>query len=698
MKTHTKTSKFKRFRIISLTILLTLLVSSFTSKAQETIALGNYSLAKQVNSRQSLVNFTYYNPGFLIPLTLKVRDVSFSPTSNIGMIHGATWVGGFSGNALTFNGVDNYIRVNNTASFDFTDAITVEARVRPNVVNNWKQSSVVTAFEESKYKWKMGLTNTGDLRFDVYGNQTEGVSAYGGLVEANKWYHIVGTFDGTNLRVYLNGFEVGVKYWPYPMQNVTPATYIGYEPVNGRYFNGTIDEVRIYNRALNASEVSYRFHEVDIRIGVVAEWKFDEGNSIIATDTSQNVSVSVVASNIGMIHGATWVGGFSGNALTFNGVDNYIRVNNTASFDFTDAITVEARVRPNVVNNWKQSSVVTAFEESKYKWKMGLTNTGDLRFDVYGNQTEGVSAYGGLVEANKWYHIVGTFDGTNLRVYLNGFEVGVKYWPYPMQNVTPATYIGYEPVNGRYFNGTIDEVRIYNRALNASEVSYSSWNMMPLNTSGLVAWWRINEGSGGCVYNYAPSIDDDFTILENVKGPPSSGWFNNTIILPDYEGTYKIIVSTPIGVFHQIIKASKLHCTIEVISNRMEKLQPIGSTITIFGTVNYCDGAKVKNGYVSVNGTPIKISGGFWSFNVTETNSGKYVYEISDGNDGEGVNMLFTYPKDTIFYSPQTEAPSSFSRIDNSVIIFEITLVFILFASIAYEIKKMKLQFDAQER
>jgi len=262
-----------------------------------------------------------------------------------------------------------------------------------------------------------------------------------------------------------------------------------------------------------------------------------------------------------------------------------------------------------------------------------------------------------------------------------------------MQNVTPTIYIGFEPVNERYFNGTIDEVRIYNRALNASEVFYSSWNTMPLNISGLVAWWRINESSGKRIYNYAPNIDNNFTILENTTGSPSSGWFNSTISLPDYEGTFKIIANTPSRIFHQIIKTSKLHCTIGVITNGMEKLQPLGSTITIFGTVNYCDGAKVKNGSVNVNGTSIKISEGFWSLNVTEMTAGKYIYEILNGNDGEEVHVLFSRPK-YIFYFSEPEMPSSYSRIDIFTIIFEITLVFILFASIAYEIMTSKLKFN----
>jgi len=395
------------------------------------------------------------------------------------------------------------------------------------------------------------------------------------------------------------------------------------------------------------------------------------------------VDVSVVAANFGAKYGAAWVDRDSGKALSFDGINDYVQINSSVTFDFTNAITVEAWITPNLVNNWSQASIISAFEGSKYKWKLGLNNIGNVRFDLYSGQADFISTIGGSVEACNWSHIVGTFDDAGICVYLNGIKVGENNWPYQLQNVNPNLSIGLESVNGRYFNGAIDEIRIYNRALNSDEIFYSYSKGTPFDTSGLQAWWRFDEGVGDYAYNNAPHVQEQnaFITLASVNGSSINGWFNNTISLPQHEGTFLLKAITSDEISYQTIKSSRLHCTIDTLF----KLHEANTTVTLFGTVNYNDGTRTQNGTVYVNGLPVAFSDGFWSFDVTEPTVGKKVYQITGGNDNKGVSMLFAQPKLSVNYSYLTENSVIHPRTDTFFIIFEITLLLILFGSILFE-------------
>lgn len=174
---------------------------------------------------------------------------------NNGTITEAAWVAGKIGYALSFDGVNDYV-LGSTSPNSLT-AMTVAAWVKPDVVDNWKQASVVTKFEAGKYQWKIGLTDTGGGRFDVYESQTSYRSAIGGLFTVGVWAHMAGTFDGRFVKIYVNGAYQGLGGFPAPttIQDVAASLRVGCEPVGSRYFDGVIDEVMIFNKVLSADEI-----------------------------------------------------------------------------------------------------------------------------------------------------------------------------------------------------------------------------------------------------------------------------------------------------------------------------------------------------------------------------------------------------------------------------------------------------------
>jgi Concanavalin A-like lectin/glucanases superfamily/Bacterial Ig-like domain len=197
--------------------------------------------------------------------------------------------------------------------------------------------------------------------------------------------------------------------------------------------------------------------------GLVGAWGFNEGSGTAAADASGN-------GNNGSITGATWTtSGRYGAALTFNGTSNTVAVNDSATLDLTNGMTLEAWVYPTTTSGWR----TVLMKES----------TGGLAWTLYGNDnashpsltvnTGGADqALAGVqpLPANTWTFLTGTYDGATMRLYVNGTQVSSRAMTGNLSVTAGALRIGGNAVWGEYFAGRIDDVRIYNRALTAAEI------------------------------------------------------------------------------------------------------------------------------------------------------------------------------------------------------------------------------------
>jgi len=200
--------------------------------------------------------------------------------------------------------------------------------------------------------------------------------------------------------------------------------------------------------------------------GVVAYWKFDEGSGPTVYDNSGN-------SNGGTIYGASWVNGISGKALSFDGVNDYVDVtiSNPVLPLGDNSHTIEAWIKP--VQNDGSRGVLY------YGNIYGGAYSGAVRWlysDWDGDKGVSCGYYGGEVATynfptlNSWTHLAWTYDGTTNKLYVNGNLCGTSTFTANTQSSTKLR-IG-RAINGsiQYFNGIIDEVKIYNRVMSASEV------------------------------------------------------------------------------------------------------------------------------------------------------------------------------------------------------------------------------------
>ncbi|MEH2449278.1 MAG: LamG-like jellyroll fold domain-containing protein [Nostoc sp.] len=210
-------------------------------------------------------------------------------------------------------------------------------------------------------------------------------------------------------------------------------------------------------------------------IGLLGYWKFDEATGKTVLDSSGN-------NNKGSLINSSRTVGLYGQALQVSGKNSsHASIPASVSLNsMSNQITVSAWARPNgkpvgfqAVVNRQIGTLVhpdqfflgfgTRNRVTTYKWELGTTNgEGDV--------------YKGLPTADRWVHLVGTYDGSMLRLYVDGVQIGAN-------PVTGNLLVDNNPVTigaaenyaegtplGDCFNGLVDEVRIYNRALSATEI------------------------------------------------------------------------------------------------------------------------------------------------------------------------------------------------------------------------------------
>jgi glucose/arabinose dehydrogenase/PKD repeat protein len=196
--------------------------------------------------------------------------------------------------------------------------------------------------------------------------------------------------------------------------------------------------------------------------GPVVALPLDEGIGSTVRDVSGNV-------NDGTISGAAWTpAGKYGPGLTFDGVDDWVTVADADSLDIGGPLTLEAWVKPRVQGIWDNVLVKEAPASLAY----ALYATGDAGAPRP-NAAVGVSELfaPGVLPTGAWTHLAATYDGSAIRIYVDGVLVATQGGVTAPPTTGNPLRIGGDTIGSdEFFDGSIDEIRIYDRALTADEV------------------------------------------------------------------------------------------------------------------------------------------------------------------------------------------------------------------------------------
>src|SRR5262245_57180055 len=539
--------------------------TSYSYRVRGTDAAGNlspYSNTASATTSASATQGLVAAFGFDEGSGRTVTDASGN--GNTGTIADATWVAsGKYGKALQFNGTSALVTVPDAASLHLSGGMTLEAWVNPSAVSaDWRD--VIYKGNDNFY---LSATSTEasspDAGMIAGGSYAD---AFGpAALPASSWSYLAETYDGSTLRLYVNGTEVASTAHTGTIANSANPLQIGGDSIYGQFFDGLIDEVRVYNVALTAAQIqtdqatpvnngpdttaptqpgtltasavsggevdlswgastdnvgvtgylvercqgagcssftqiatatgtsykdtglsastsySYRVRGTDAAgnlspysntasattsasatQGLVAAFGFDEGSGRTVTDASGN-------GNTGTIADATWVAsGKYGKALQFNGTSALVTVPDAASLHLSGGMTLEAWVNPSAVSaDWRD--VIYKGNDNFY---LSATSTEasspDAGMIAGGSYAD---AFGpAALPASSWSYLAETYDGSTLRLYVNGTEVASTAHTGTIANSANPLQIGGDSIYGQFFDGLIDEVRVYNVALTAAQI------------------------------------------------------------------------------------------------------------------------------------------------------------------------------------------------------------------------------------
>jgi Concanavalin A-like lectin/glucanases superfamily len=432
-----------------------------------------------------------------------------------GTIEGASWFeNGKYGSALDFDGENDCVTVENAPDLQLTEELTLETWVKPE--GSGKSEPVI--FKETPwyfgYSLYLGIGEEGHM---------EGLIGEEGYVfkdtedpeklETGVWNHVALTFDGAHMRLYVNGGLVDTTAAEGAWSSSGPLS-IGCSSEFEDNFDGLIDEVRIYNRALSAGEITS-----DAGAGLqtpsrtpVAAYSFDAGEGETVED--------LTGEHDGAIEGASWFeNGKYGSTLNFDGENDCVTVEDAPDLQLTEELTLEAWVKP----KGSGASEPIIFKETPwffgYSLYLGINEHGHME-GLIGEEgyESSVAEDPAKLETNVWSHIALTFDGSHMRLHVNGQLVDTSKAEGPWGTSGPLS-IGCSEEFEDNFKGLIDEVRVYNRALSAAEISADAGAGLQTPQNTPVAAYSFDAGEG--------EVAEDVTANEHDGAIEGASWFEN---------------------------------------------------------------------------------------------------------------------------------------------------------------------------
>jgi Concanavalin A-like lectin/glucanases superfamily len=419
---------------------------------------------------------------------------------------------------IKMSNVADRVRVPYNAALSLTQ-FTVAAWVKVSSVSNAGYQTVVCKqYDAGNQNYTLYIhNNKAEITFQRAPIATGSGQVATGTTNLNdnEWHYIAGTFDGANLKIYVDGvLETNTASTFTPLTSNLDFS-IGAWPNGDNPLTGNIDEVSVWNFARTQTDIQNNMttNVVGNESGLVAYYNFNNNDR-----SGQNR----VVTNLCTATGATLNGLTYGTALTplfecapppftspecnmqLDGVNDYAQAANNAAINLSQ-FSVGSYFKTTNAGSLK----VIMFKDvdgTNHNYKLSVSATNKAQISFTNTLSATITAIGTTtITDGNWHYAVGTYDGANLKIYVDGvLEATTSSATTPMTG-TNALNLGVNNGGTNRFNGNIDELSVWNTALSLAQIQSFIGQRLAGNEAGLVAYYNFagnaKNGQGITIIN-----------------------------------------------------------------------------------------------------------------------------------------------------------------------------------------------------
>ena len=468
--------------------------------------------------------------GTLLTSTPSARWYGSPPGAALEFDGTTTVAGLLQTTALSFDGDQAAVSLGNPDILDITGPVTLEAWIRP-ADTDGLADIIARGYRLDPAGEVVLRINEGTYQVGSWDGADHLASAPVPAEDVDQWVHLAGVYDGSSWLLYRNGVLLAQQPDAVGAVAVQAGWTIGSSAAGDRFFDGAIDEVRIWRRARSPLEIAEDFtRRLDgTEAGLAGYWFYAEGGwrdqtaghhdgnlqggpvpvaSPAALDTATDFDIT------GDVTLETWVnpGETTGlarivsqrspmsdyqlalraipSALSFDGTSQLARTA-SATVDVTGRITVEAWVYPTDPNGLRYI-VAHGLEASPVREVALRINAGSYQFGCYDGTDHYAVATIPAEDVGRWVHLAGAYDGTSWLLYRDGTLLASRVDATGSISVAAPWAIGASADGTRFFAGSIGEVRVWNITRTADQIATLGRRWLAGTEDGLVACWRYD--------------------------------------------------------------------------------------------------------------------------------------------------------------------------------------------------------------
>ena len=432
-------------------------------------------------------------------------------------------------NCLEFDGTDDYISVPDDNSLDLSSSMTIEFWVYLGSSSGKEVISKSIADNNENFRIYIDQSNSSQIYFD-YGNKY--CQSHSFSLTTSAWYHMAFSVSAGNTgTIYVNGIEA-TSYSTRESAEATIPTNSSAMQIGGcssteRYFQGQLDEVRIWNDIRTETEIRQNMYreltDPSGEANLVAYYKLNETSGTTADDAK--------GSNNGTLHNmdnSDWQTSPAmfgpKNCLEFDGSNDYVRVGTETSPDFTPG-TISFWIKPKATPTNHARVFSDEWDDDEIYLFSGAGNVATWHM-IDGDELMSSSP----LPNGKWTHVAITLGNTSSKLYINGIlddESGsADVLIEDIFEIGGYSFSG----NPEVVNGYLDEFRIWSDVRTEAEIREYMCKNLTGNEDGLIAYYSFDNTSGTVLQDFSGNgHDGTLTNMTNddwVSSSPFNIWLN----------------------------------------------------------------------------------------------------------------------------------------------------------------------------